>query len=159
ISERILSSEITTSPGAWTKWLDGVSSFAFENRSGAHYTIRKERLQRGDAYWYAYRSIQGRTKKRYLGKTTDLSLELLEEISTHFTTERETTQSALTPKALQTATNHGRSASVSPPLLETKLHPPQLPAWLVERTRLLVRLDISFAHKLTLLLAPAGFGK
>jgi LuxR family maltose regulon positive regulatory protein len=160
ISEHILSSEITTSPDAWTRWLDGVSSFAFENRLGVHCTIRKERLQRGDAYWYAYRSIQGRTKKRYLGKTADLSFELLEEISTRFTTEeREATPSALTPKARQTATKRRIAPSASPPLLEIKLHPPQLPALLVERTRLLVRLDISFAHKLTLLLAPAGFGK
>jgi LuxR family maltose regulon positive regulatory protein len=160
ISERILSSEITTSPGAWTRWLDGVASFAFESRSGVHCTIRKERLRRGDAYWYAYRSIQGRTKKRYLGKTADLSFELLEEISTRFTTEeREMAPSAPAPKAHQTATNRGRAPSVSSPLLETKLHPPQFPALLIERTRLLVRLDISFAHKLTLLLAPAGFGK
>src|SRR5262249_4884123 len=36
---------------------------------------------------------------------------------------------------------------------------PQLPVALVERSGLLTRLDASLAHKLTLVLAPAGFGK
>src|SRR5260370_5435892 len=46
-----------------------------------------------------------------------------------------------------------------PPLLETKLYPPRLPAGLVERTRLLARLDTCLANTLTLVMAPAGFGK
>src|SRR5260370_9057272 len=46
-----------------------------------------------------------------------------------------------------------------PPLLETKLYPPRLPAGLVERTRLLARLDTCLAYKLTLVVPPSGFGK
>src|SRR5439155_15031557 len=45
------------------------------------------------------------------------------------------------------------------PLLASKLHPPRLPGGLIERTRLLDRLDAGLSHKLTLLSAPAGFGK
>ncbi|MBO0780222.1 MAG: tetratricopeptide repeat protein [Ktedonobacteraceae bacterium] len=162
-----LSPEITLSRRAWQEWLDTVASFAFENRLGGHCTIRKERLQRGDVYWYAYRSIRGHTKKRYLGRTADLSFERLEEISALFTTEdRETHQlpaagrrrSASGAGTLQTAIRRENVPALTP-LLETKLHPPQLPALLVERTRLLARLDDSFSHKLTLLQAPAGFGK
>ncbi len=140
-----LSREITAKKSAWEEWLNSVSSFAFEDREGGHCTIRKERLQRGDAYWYAYRSIQGRTKKRYLGRTADLTLSRLEEVSTHFTAgERKAFQAVFTQKPRKYAPNQRPSGVV--PLLETKLHPPQLPAWLVERTHLYAWLDTSLAQ-------------
>ena len=44
-------------------------------------------------------------------------------------------------------------------LLSTKLAPPRLRSALVPREPLLTRLDEGLAHKLTLLSAPAGFGK
>jgi LuxR family maltose regulon positive regulatory protein len=45
------------------------------------------------------------------------------------------------------------------PLLATKLHIPPLRQRLVRRTRLLERLDRGLGRKLTLVSAPAGFGK
>src|SRR5712691_9118614 len=45
------------------------------------------------------------------------------------------------------------------PLLAPKLQLPRLPSSLVERSRLFVRLDAGRMGKLTLLSAPAGFGK
>ncbi len=45
------------------------------------------------------------------------------------------------------------------PLLRTKLAPPRLPAALVSRPSLLARLDQGLAARLTLLSAPAGYGK
>src|SRR5689334_18310383 len=45
------------------------------------------------------------------------------------------------------------------PLLEPKFQPPRLHATLVERERLLVQLDAIYERRLTLLCAPAGFGK
>jgi LuxR family transcriptional regulator, maltose regulon positive regulatory protein len=45
------------------------------------------------------------------------------------------------------------------PLLESKFHPPRLHASLIERKRLLGRLAAIREHRLTLLCAPAGFGK
>ena len=45
------------------------------------------------------------------------------------------------------------------PLLESKFHPPRLHASLIERERLLWRLAAIREHRLTLLCAPAGFGK
>jgi len=44
-------------------------------------------------------------------------------------------------------------------LLVPKLHPPRLHASLIPRERLLRRLDAGLEHQLTLLSAPAGFGK
>src|SRR5262245_61963086 len=51
------------------------------------------------------------------------------------------------------------SAPPALPLLASKLSPPRLPALLLERSHLLVRLDTVLLHTLTLLQAPAGFGK
>src|SRR5262249_47522219 len=44
-------------------------------------------------------------------------------------------------------------------LLRTKLAPPHLRASIIVREQLLARLDDGFERKLTLLSAPAGFGK
>lgn len=135
---------------AWYEWLEGIPSFAFHSRSGTHYTVRKETIQQSGAYWYGYRSLHGQTIKRYLGRTIDLSIARLEEIADQFT---DTTPSGTAQPAPLSST------SPSAPLLVSRLHPPRLPLALVERSHLLARLDAWRSHKLTLLWAPAGFGK
>src|SRR5437879_986516 len=62
-------------------WLEQIASFSFHSHSGMHYTVRKQRVQRGNSYWYGYRRLQGRIVKRYLGRTADLTLARLEEIA------------------------------------------------------------------------------
>src|SRR5688500_2030179 len=74
-------SDIRPSHRLWFDWLERVNSFAFASRSGVDYTARKERVQRGGSYWYGYRSLQGKTIKRYIGRTADLSLTRLEEVA------------------------------------------------------------------------------
>src|SRR5215469_10623968 len=64
----------------WFAWLDQVSSFTFEGKSG-HYTARKETRQRGDRYWSAYLATGKHLSKKYLGKTADLTLARLEHIA------------------------------------------------------------------------------
>src|SRR5579885_2447848 len=66
---------------AWLRWLSEVSSFAFVARSGATCTVRKEAVQRGGDYWYAYRRVQGRMAKRYLGRSAGLTPARLEEVA------------------------------------------------------------------------------
>ena len=53
-------------------------SFSFRSPAGA-YTARKERRQRGGAYWVAYRTAAGRQHKVYLGKAEELTPERLDE--------------------------------------------------------------------------------
>jgi LuxR family maltose regulon positive regulatory protein len=48
---------------------------------------------------------------------------------------------------------------MSEPLLTTKLHIPAAPPGLVRRPHLVARLDAGLGCKLTLISAPAGFGK
>ena len=137
--------EITSEDPAWFAWLHSISSFAFHSRSGAHYTVRKEHVQRNGPYWYGYRSYHRRTVKRYLGRTTDLSLTRLEEVAERFT---------------DAVPSHiAESSQPSSPLPVSRLHPPRLPLALVERSHLFAKLDAWRSHKLTLLWTPAGFGK
>jgi LuxR family maltose regulon positive regulatory protein len=58
------------------------------------------------------------------------------------------------------APNGGADAALSrPPLLTTKLYRPVPHPNLVSRPRLTTRLNEGLSHKLTLISAPAGFGK
>jgi LuxR family maltose regulon positive regulatory protein len=53
----------------WYTWLadDTHRSFHFSHPSG-DFTARKERKQRGQHYWIAYRHAHGKLYKAYLGK-------------------------------------------------------------------------------------------
>jgi len=165
----------------WLAWLSGISSFAFVCRSGTHYTARKEKLQRGGAYWYCYRSYLGKTIKRYIGKPTDLSIARLEEVAIHLASENLPSSSAqalhapmrnstaeikeLAVRHTPTLSSWEKDNTTEPlmmqmmPLLISKLHPPHLPSALVARPDVVAQLDAGMAYKLTLLWAPAGFGK
>ncbi len=152
----------------WLPWLETISSFSFEGRFGASCTVRKEAVQRGDMYWYAYRRCHGRMMKRYLARTTDLTPARLEEIANILNEVNalpEPDYSAIT--AMQIAP-HTRAAAISqstgrgtPPqqLLLTRLHLPRLPMQYVSRPRLLALLQQGAQGHLTLVSAPAGSGK
>ncbi len=70
---------ITVEDSAWFSWVDEVSSFAFHGQNGS-YTARKENRPRGTTYWYAYRKTQGKLAKKYLGRTSDLTMRRLEDV-------------------------------------------------------------------------------
>src|SRR5437660_11827252 len=127
---------------AWLAWLREVSSFAFHGKGGS-LNVYLEKRPRGGAYWYAYHTKEGRTRKRYLGQTESLSLARLEE----------TARSLLHAQQPAATTEQGMM------LLSSQLAPPRLPNALVERERLLTALDEALSTPLTLLCAPAGFGK
>jgi LuxR family maltose regulon positive regulatory protein len=59
---------------AWFAWLadDQHCSFHFAHPAG-DFTARKERKQRGQMYWVAYRQLHGKLYKTYLGKSETLT--------------------------------------------------------------------------------------
>ncbi len=159
--------------------VDGFASFAFQGRHG-HLTLRKELRRHGEGYWYAYRSQGRRTRKKYLGRADNLTIARLEAIAQALTTQpRVSTDKrpqikgetipvqAVMPGSEQASALQEHPADVdttSPaeyhlPVLAPKLQLPRLPATLVPREHLLKRLDMGLQGKLTLLSAPAGFGK
>src|SRR2546425_12908900 len=131
-----------TDEATWQSWLREVTSFAFHSEAGS-LNVYLERRPRGGAYWYAYRAKEGRTRKRYLGRTETLSLAHLQETALSLRREQQPPQ----------AFDRGML------VLSGRLAPPRLPAALVEREPLLSALDGALATPLTLLSAPAGFGK
>jgi len=65
-------------------WLDRVETLSFCSSTGYSMTLRKERKQRGAGYWYAYKRINGKVCKKYLGTKEHISLTLLETVARHF---------------------------------------------------------------------------
>lgn len=138
---------------AWYVWLDAHQSFRFESSAGS-FTARKERRAE-NWYWYAYQRQRGKLVTTYLGKSKDLTLEHLEAValalnSSPAPADEEDSQ---TIPAQETATVQTEQ------ILITKLQVPPLPPHLVSRPLLNRRLNATMQNKLTLLSAPAGFGK
>ena len=65
---------------AWFARLAELPSFAFHGQAGS-YTARQERRGRDERYWYAYLRAGQKLSKKYLGKTTDLTLARLEQVA------------------------------------------------------------------------------
>src|SRR6266540_4516463 len=175
---------IVPGSAAWFAWLDHTACFAFAGQAG-QYTARKERKQRGTWYWYAYLGRDEQRTKAYLGKTAALTLARLEQVAqllqTRSVADRvdrnsvpETISAAeptavqiVTPPALRTmyahAEEHGGRRTEphqeGDPQIATKFYVPRPRVQLVSRSRLLARLAQGMVGALTLVSAPAGFGK
>src|SRR5262245_61583340 len=140
---------------AWFAWLEQATTFAFRSASG-HFTARKERQVRGGGYWKAYRTSHGTLHRVYLGKAQDLTLDRLNRAAA--TLEAAATPTAA-PSAARMAARPAPATALSANLLATKLFVPPARANLVVRQRLFERLEAGLQNKLTLVAAPAGFGK
>src|SRR5215469_5507058 len=164
---------LTSDEGYWVTWLESISAFSFQGQQG-HLTVRKEARPRGDQYWYAYRRVGPRMMKKYLGRSPTLTLARLEEIATAFPPaapsplpgneqrmhqeeagrdDQATGEAETSPLLLAQARLPGD------PLLATKLHRPRPRSSLVSRSHLTLRLQQGMERALTLVSAPAGFGK
>ena len=173
--------EITVGSPSWIGWLrdPATRSFSFRSPSGT-FTARKEHRVHGDEYWSAYRKRGGRLRKVYLGKAEKLTLERLEDAAAVLASsdddvaagsapevaidEAETVPTNETATAGPAATDdhtweRPRHSTSGDPLLLTKLSVPLARPSLVSRPRLSQRLREGLGCKLTLVSAPAGFGK
>jgi len=165
----------------WFVWLDAITSFRFLGQHG-QLTVRKEARQRGEQYWYAYRRVGEQMAKRYLGRTKALTVAHLEEIaillqearafsrhevplqaaSGEVAREGPPSRGGVDAPAVGADANTNSPAKAGwqgDPLLVMKLHVPRPRAQLVSRTHLVERLQQGMERQLTLVSAPAGFGK
>ncbi|HEY6540654.1 MAG TPA: hypothetical protein VIZ18_06940 [Ktedonobacteraceae bacterium] len=136
---------------SWFTWLAARSSFSFQGKHG-YMTLRKESRRRGESYWYAYRNQGQKTAKLYVGRNADLTIARLEKTAQALST-------ITIEKHVAPDTQVLNEARQQPPLLAPKLHLPHLHSSHILRERLLAQLDAGLERKLTLLSAPAGFGK
>jgi len=134
---------------AWFAWLEAATTFAFADVAGS-FTARKERSGRSGAYWKAYRMRGGMLRRAYLGKSSDLTLVRLQAAALELADQE--------PRTKNQEPNR-RDNAVASPLLVAKLSIPQAPAELIARASLVDRLHLGLRGRLTLLSAPAGFGK
>lgn len=169
---RLLTPRIELSSQHWVDWLETIPSFSFQSRYGGSCTVRKEAVQRGGTYWYAYRRREGRMVKRYLARSAELTLARLEVItatlneaevvsgSDLFSDAGEEYASRTKQIARESHSHPPAEAGGSPQLLlATKLHLPRLPVQHVSRPRLLTLLEQGVQGSLTLVSASAGSGK
>jgi LuxR family maltose regulon positive regulatory protein len=147
---------------AWFAWLadDSARSFSFRSSAG-DYTARKERRQRGGAYWVAYRTSAGRQYKKYLGTVGDLTPERLAEAAA--TLDERIAYASGTPSDSATGPRgptDRMAQDAATLLLATKLFVPRPRPDFVPRPQLLARLDEGLeVGQCSLLSAPAGTGK
>src|SRR5215472_1085081 len=176
-AESLVPLRIACDSPAWFTLLAQVPSFAFTGKSGS-YLVRKE-TRHGDVYWYAYLRTGEKLTKKYLGTTSGLTIARLEDIAglmqadlaegfprspkaprgeqeTDTLIAREETQG---PAGLTPRTPPDQHGDPLTPLLATKLHVPRPRAQLVSRPELIERLQEGIQGPLTLISAPAGFGK
>jgi LuxR family maltose regulon positive regulatory protein len=132
---------------AWFAWLEQASRFAFRGPAGT-FTARREAHGRG-AYWRAYRTVGGRQRRAYLGRSADLTAERLRAVAAQLAADPPDRDSAPVVPAAPTPFV----------LLATKLYIPRPGSMLIPRPRLLARLDAGLRGQLTVIAAPAGFGK
>src|SRR5947209_1052494 len=81
--------DIVPESRAWFSWLDGASSFTFQGIAGS-YTARKESNRPGEGYWYAYVRSGEKLLKKYVGRTTEVTLARLEHVAGALSAERDT---------------------------------------------------------------------
>ncbi|GHO98201.1 hypothetical protein KSF_082490 [Reticulibacter mediterranei] len=145
--------EIAVNSPAWYGWLERAHSFSFKSNEGT-FTAHKARPtnQRGGWYWYAYRRRHGQLYRSYLGASSSLTLERLQQAAQQLMGQ--SAQPSSPAKIEQPSTEEPRCL-----LLPSKFQIPSLPAHHVARTRLLTALDHHVQTRLTLVSAPAGSGK
>src|SRR3954454_6830524 len=136
----------------WFNWLEQHSAFSFEHARGS-FTARKER-RAGGFYWYAYRRQQHKLRTAYLGTSHALTLTRLNTVAQTLTSVVDIQSSRRQERGVAPHESSGTTL-----LLHSKLTLPRLRAELVPRPRLMRQLNEGVQRKLTLVAAPAGFGK
>src|SRR5215467_6631039 len=154
---------LTVGSAAWFAWLETATSFSFVSETG-RFTERRERSghRRGGWYWKAYRKQHGKLSSRYLGKAEKITLARLQDVAREFATAPIGAASGKGAEATflpAHAATPGVRGEAFIPLLATKLYRPEPRARLVRRSHLMQRLTQGVAGPLTLISAPAGFGK
>lgn len=69
---------------SFASWLPMLDAFHLKTRAGHDITVRKETKARGGTYWYAYKRVDTRLHKKYLGADDKLTLARLEMVARSF---------------------------------------------------------------------------
>jgi LuxR family maltose regulon positive regulatory protein len=151
---------------SWYDWLEEHTAFLFVDHVGA-LTVRKIRTDHGESEWKASRTRMGKVFTVSLGPSHAINLSNLQSAARRLagkhshnghigSTTRSTARPAtstltvLEPVAISGSLSH---------LMRTKLYRPRSGSDVIPRTRLIERLNAALSGEITLVCAPAGFGK
>ena len=140
----------------WQGWLSEHTTFAFHGQQG-QMSVIKEIRHRGVGYWYGYSTHRRHTRKRYLGPTSSVTLERLEQEAQILAAARGAPPHKMRQTVQASPGSSPRRGNIL--LLETKYTLPRPPSTQVQRKRLLNALDAVLEHRLLLCSASAGTGK
>jgi ATP/maltotriose-dependent transcriptional regulator MalT len=152
------SEPIVVGTSAWYDWLEQHTTFSFVDAVGT-FTARKSMLKTRGSYWKVYRRRQGKLYRIHLGHSHTLTLERLQAAARAFAGEPADLPSAQPAASLLPSPRVALNADHAMSLLQTKLYRPRTRGDMIPRARLLERLNAGLGGKVTLVCAPAGFGK
>jgi LuxR family transcriptional regulator, maltose regulon positive regulatory protein len=169
--ERLYQSETDRDPivvgtPAWYDWLEQQTAFTFVDAAGT-FTARKSILRTGGSYWKAYYRHQGKHYRIHLGHSYALTLARLQAAARTFAgehgsgepTDESSTQSEAYRLHMHTLPRMALTGDHPMALMQTKLYRPRKLSDLIARASLLERLNAGLSGNVTLVSAPAGFGK
>ncbi len=151
---------------AWYDWLEQHTAFTFVD-AALTFTARKSILRTRGSYWKAYRTRQGKLYRIHLGHSYALTLARLQAAARAFAgehgsgepTDVSSTQTAASRLHMHTSPRMALTGDHPMALMQTKLYRPRKRSDLISRARLLERLNAGLSGNVTLVSAPAGFGK
>jgi LuxR family maltose regulon positive regulatory protein len=143
---------------AWYNWLEHHTSFLFVDRTGT-FSARKSDSDPSDAYWEASRTRHGRLSRVQLGLSNTLTLSRLQAAAQTLASEPTDVPQVNAVASLPPVAESAASAGHLSPLVRTKISRPRTSTDVISRARLLDRLHAGLSGNVTLVSAPAGFGK
>ncbi len=148
---------------SWYDWLEEHTSFLFVDHVGT-VTVRKIRTDHGESEWKASRTRMGKVFTVSLGPSHAINLSSLQAAARRLAGKHahigSTTRSTARPAAstLPVPKNAATTGPLST-LIRTKLYRPRSGSDVIPRTRLIERLNAALGGEITMVCAPAGFGK
>jgi LuxR family maltose regulon positive regulatory protein len=150
---------------AWYDWLDHYTSFLFVDH-GDGFTARKSSADPSDLGWNASRTRLGKRYSVSLGSSRTLTLSRLQAAARMLTGEYDAAEpiensvsQVVAPVSISPAPGTVVPAGSASSLMRTRLYRPRINGDVIPRARLIERLNAGLDGKLTLVSAPAGFGK
>jgi ATP/maltotriose-dependent transcriptional regulator MalT len=153
------SAPIDVGTSSWYNWLEEHTSFLFVDHVGA-VTVRKIRTDHGESEWEASRT--GRVFTVSLGPSHAIDISTLQAAARRLAGKHAYIGSATKSTARSAASMLPKPATTTGSLrsmMRTKLFRPRSASDVITRTRLIERLNVALEGEITLVCAPAGFGK
>jgi len=154
---------IDVGSSSWYDWLEEHTSFLFVDHVGA-VTVRKNGTDRGESEWKASRTRMGKVFTVSLGPSHTITLSNLQAAARRLAGRHARIGSTTLSIDRPAASRHPVSEPVSTTgalssFMRTKLYRPRSSSDIIPRTRLIERLNAAITGEITLVCAPAGFGK